>query len=165
VVEAMRAVGVRQGEPVLLVGHSQGGLIAATVAADPAVRREFAVTQVLTTGAPVASIPIPDDVHVLSIEHSDDLVPRLDGSANRDRPNWVTVSARAPIESLRSAQERSEPLVAHRLELYQRTAARIDSSIDPSIVNWRQGLSPFLYGPRSSGGAAWDVEVSRVGTS
>jgi pimeloyl-ACP methyl ester carboxylesterase len=161
VLAAMRAAGVRKGEPVLLVGHSQGGLIAATLAADPAARREFSISHILTSGAPVASIPIPDRVQVLSVEHSDDLVPRLDGAANPDRQNWLTVSAPAPSASLPA---RTEPLVAHRLELYRRTAERIDASTDPSILHWRAGLSSFLgqaAGPAS--GAGWDVEVSRSG--
>jgi hypothetical protein len=164
VIEAMRAVGVGRAEPVMLVGHSQGGLIAAELAADPTVRREFTVSHVLTTGSPVASIAIPDDVQVLSIEHINDLVPRLDGPANRDRPNWVTVSAPAPIGELTPNPAQSEPLVAHRLELYQRTAARVALSDDPSIATWRAGMSPFLDGPERHS-LAWDVEISRAVTS
>jgi hypothetical protein len=167
VVEAMRAVGVRRGEPVLLAGHSQGGLIAAAVAADPVVRREFSVSHVLTSGAPVASIPVPDEVQVLSIEHSDDLVPRLDGAVNDDRANWVTVTAPAPTAELPPA-DRAEPLLAHRAGLYRSTAERVDLSDDPSIARWRSGLTPFLDAPGGSrqpgSGASWDVDVSRVGT-
>jgi hypothetical protein len=162
VVAALRATGVRKAEPVLLVGHSQGGLIAAAVAADPAVRREFTVSQVVTSGAPVASIPIPDDVQVLSIEHSDDVVPQLDGAANRDRPNWITVTAPAPTAEAPLA-ERTEPFAAHRADLYQRTAARIDRSTHPSIEHWRTGLAPFLDAAGRTG-AGWDVEVTRVAT-
>jgi alpha-beta hydrolase superfamily lysophospholipase len=32
---ALRAAGARAGDPVLLAGHSEGGLVAAAVAADP----------------------------------------------------------------------------------------------------------------------------------
>lgn len=163
VLEAMRAVGVRKGEPVLLVGHSQGGLIAAAVAADPLARREFTVTHVLTSGAPIASVPVPDEVQVLSIEHSDDLVPRLEGSANRDRPNWITVTAPAPTADVPRA-ERTEPLLAHRRDLYRSTGERVDRSTHPSLAMWRTGLTPFLDAGRGSG-AGWDVDVSRVGTS
>ena len=163
VVAAMRETGVRPGEPVLLVGHSQGGLIAAAVAADPVVRREFSIRQVITSGAPIASVPIPEDVPVLSIEHDDDLVPRLDAAANDDRPNWITVTAPAPVEDLPSA-DRSEPLIAHRLELYQRTAAQIDRSADPSLVRRRAELSSLLGGPERTV-SGWDVEISRAVTS
>jgi pimeloyl-ACP methyl ester carboxylesterase len=171
VVAAMRAIGVRKGEPVLLAGHSQGGLIAAGLAADSSVREEFSITHVLTSGAPVASVSVPEPVQVLSIEHSDDLVPRLDGSVNRDRPNWITVSTPAPTAGL-SPSDRSEPLLAHRLELYRSTAERVDRSVDPSIAFWRGGLAAWLPPPQAASGmaggpqvpgAAWDVEISRVG--
>jgi hypothetical protein len=164
VVEAMRAVGVRKGEPVMLVGHSQGGLIAAAVASDPAVRREFTVSRVLTTGAPIGSMPIPDDVQVLSLEHREDLVPRLDGAVNHDRPNWVTVSAPAPAPAPAQAQAQArEPLWAHSLDLYQQTADRAARSPDPSIVTWRAGAAPFLSNYQNN--TAWDVEIRRLPTS
>ena len=160
VVAAMRETGVRRGEPVLLVGHSQGGLIAAALAADPAVRREFSIRRVLTSGAPIASVPIPDDVRVLSIEHTDDLVPQLDGSANRDRENWITVTTAASTVDLSTA-DRAEPLLVHRIELYSRTAERIDRSADLSLRHWRAGLAPFLDEPGRSA-VGWDVEISRA---
>jgi pimeloyl-ACP methyl ester carboxylesterase len=177
VVAALHAVGVRKGEPVLLVGYSQGGLLAAATASDPAVRREFTVSRVITTGAPIAAIPVPDDVEVLSIEHSNDLVPQLDGSANPDAPNWVTVRAPAPsgnsvstgqsstgqVSTGQLSTAQSDPLWAHQMELYQQTAALVARSSDPSITAWRAGLAPFVGGSRP--GAAWDVDVSRVATS
>ena len=43
VIDAMRGR-VRPGEPVMLVGHSQGGLTAAALARDPMVRKQFNIT-------------------------------------------------------------------------------------------------------------------------
>ncbi len=151
---AMRALGVGPHEPVLLVGHSQGGLIAAAAAADPAARREFSIQRVRTTRAPIASIPVPADVRWLAVEHTDDLVPRLDGASNQDRAIWAAVSARSQA----TGSNRSG---SHGLGEYQRTAERIDHSTDPSVVAWRAGTAPFLGPPTSS----WDVELSRVATS
>jgi hypothetical protein len=159
VVAAMRELGVQKGEPVLLAGYSQGGIVAAAVAADPSVRREFTVSHVLTSAAPVASVPIPADIQVLSLEHSDDLVPRLDGSPNRDRPNWTTVTAPASTADL-PPTERNEPFAAHRAEAYQGTADRVDESTHPSIALWRSSIAPFASGS----GVGWDVELSRAGT-
>jgi hypothetical protein len=155
---ALQAAGARPGEPVLLAGHSQGGLIAAAMAADPATRRELTIAAVVTSGAPVASVPVPGDVPVLALEHDDDLVPGLDAARNHDRANWVTVSTPAPTAGLTVA-ERSEPLVAHRLELYRRTAEAVDTSTDASIVAWRQEVAAFLDDRAEV--AAWDVEVRR----
>jgi len=45
---AMAQAGVPPGAPVMLVGHSLGGMTAAALAADPAFRQRFNVTQVVT---------------------------------------------------------------------------------------------------------------------
>jgi PGAP1-like protein len=138
---ALRAAGVPSGEPVLLVGHSQGGMVAANLAADPEFRKDFHVTHVVTAGSPVATVPVPESVSVLSLEHDHDLVPRLDGAANPDRAGWITVStaAEAPGES-------ADAVRSHDLGSYARTAAAVDASADPGLVAWRAGLAPFLAG-------------------
>jgi hypothetical protein len=174
VVAAMRAVGVRPGEPVLVEGHSQGGILAATLAADPKVRAEFDVSRVVTTGAPIAWVPVPAAVPVLSIEHRDDLVPQLDGRANPATPAWVTVTAPDPGGTGRPTGTAASPLPAHALERYRETANLLDRSPHPSLTEWRAGLAGFTGppgAPAAAGapatgvvrGAAWDVEISRVG--
>ncbi len=124
----------------------------------------------LTSGAPIGGARIPDEVQVLSIEHTDDLVPQLDGAANRDRPNWVTVRTAAPVGDLPESAASRSP---HRADLYRLTAERIDSSTDPSLLHWRAEIAPYLTDSGDSGEsgdgpdrerAAWDVEISRAGT-
>ncbi|MGF1662374.1 MAG: hypothetical protein ACFCVG_07860, partial [Kineosporiaceae bacterium] len=137
---AMAAAGVRPGEPVLLVGHSQGGLVAASVAADPDVRRRFAVSHVVTAGSPVAGIDVPPDVRVLSLEHTDDLVAGLDGRANPDRRTWLTVRAPAPAGT-------GGPLPPHDSAGYAATARLVDRSPDADLAAFRGSLAPFLDGP------------------
>ncbi len=154
VVAAMEAAGVPPGEPVLLAGHSQGGMVAAGLAADPAFRSRFRVTHVLTLGSPVASYPVPDGVAVLSVEHADDIVPRLDGRANPDRPGWVTVSRRASAPGAAA-----DPVATHELTAYRHTLHLVDASADPSLARWREGLGAFLDRP---GATATAVEVSGV---
>jgi hypothetical protein len=175
VVAALRAVGVRPGEPVMLAGHSQGGMVAAALAADPRVRREFTITHVVTAGAPIGLVPVPRDVRVLSLEHTEDLVPRLDGRDNPGRAGWVTVTAgaRTPIPAPRSldvgdlaASVRglipgliTRPVLAHSREVYRRTGLLVDTSSDPVLAAWRHDAAPFLT---ATGGLAWDVEVARI---
>lgn len=154
VVAALRAAGVRPGEPLLLAGHSQGGMVVAGLAADPAFRAEFAVTHLVTAGAPIAGYRIPDSVHVLSLEHTDDLVPSLDGAPNPDRPGWVTIRCRNT-----PAGSPADPLAAHDTESYRRTAALVDASRDPSVAAWRAELRPFLAGPGVSTSAVEAVGV------
>ena len=82
VMEAMEAAGISPEEAVEFAGHSQGGIMAAQLAADPAVRARYNVVSVVTAGSPTATVA-PSDVPVLSYENSGDIVPGLDGSATR----------------------------------------------------------------------------------
>lgn len=80
--EAMNAAGIAPGEAVEFAGHSQGGIMAAQLAADPGVRARYKVVSVVTAGSPTATIA-PSDVPVLSYENSGDIVPGSDGNATR----------------------------------------------------------------------------------
>ncbi|NMM96883.1 hypothetical protein G1C98_1619 [Bifidobacterium sp. DSM 109960] len=91
VVEAMRKAGIRSDEPVALIGHSQGGIVAAQIAADRA--DEYNISHVVTAGSPVANHPIPEKTWVTSIEMNDELVAALDGAQNPQTENWLTVRA------------------------------------------------------------------------
>jgi pimeloyl-ACP methyl ester carboxylesterase len=137
---ALAEAGAAPDEPVLLVGHSQGGMIAAQMAGDPAVRDRFRITHVITAGSPVGVAAIPEDVRVLSLEHDDDLVPHLDGRPNPDRGTWITVHAASPHGA-------SGPLPPHDSQGYVVTARAVDASPDPDLVEYRCGLRPFLDGP------------------
>ena len=82
VMEAMDAAGISPEDAVEFAGHSQGGIMAAQLAADPAVRARYNVVSVVTAGSPTATVA-PSDVPVLSYENSGDIVPGLDGNATR----------------------------------------------------------------------------------
>ncbi len=169
VVAALRHAGARPDEPVLLAGHSLGGMVAAQLAADPSLHDTFHITHVVTAGAPIALSRVPDQVHVLSIEHADDLVPRLDGTENPDRPGWVTVSRPAtdtplgPVPGSEQTGDDAHPRleVTHDAAGYARTATRIDVSPDPSLAAWRSELTPFLNRPGAIA-VAWDVTGERM---
>ncbi len=87
---------VPPGSEVLLTGHSQGGLIAANVAADPGIQSQYDVAGVVGYGAPMdcADIPAfgPNSVPVLDIQHGGpkygpgDLVPKLDLGGLQEMP-------------------------------------------------------------------------------
>ena len=80
--EAMDDAGIAPGEAVEFAGHSQGGIMAAQLAANPDVRSRYNVVSVVTAGSPTATIA-PTDVPVLSYENSGDIVPGLDGYATQ----------------------------------------------------------------------------------
>ncbi len=133
--------GALAAEPVVLVGHSQGGLHAASLAADDGFRREHRVTHVLTTGAPVGLVPVPDDVRVLSVEHADDPVPTLDLAPNPARPSWLT---------LRVGDGPPSTSPRHRLDGYERTvraAAGAPLGTVPGLRAWEASAGSVLGRP------------------
>lgn len=139
--EAMRRAGVGPDDPVMLAGHSQGGITAAALAADPGFRSRYDVRSVVTAGSPIGRFDLPEDVSVLSLEHEQDVVAMLDGSANPDRPHWVTVRRDLP-----ATEEGGSLLASHGTDRYVDTAALVDSSADASIAAWRRANEVFLTG-------------------
>ena len=97
--QAMAAAGVDPADPVMLVGHSQGGMQAAALSGDPDFG--YNVTHVVTAGSPVATSGIPDDVSVLSLENTGDVVPLLDGEQNPDLGPPHHGPGRRPLRQLR----------------------------------------------------------------
>lgn len=153
VLAALGSLGVRRGEPVMLAGHSQGGLVAASLAARADVRARFTISQVVTAGAPIALVDLPRTVNALSLEHTDDPVPMADGRANPVRAGWITTRSPAPAPATLT-----EPLLAHRASQYRRTAAEVDRIADPALAQWRAGAAQFLHARSAT---AWAFEVTR----
>ena len=80
------------GKAVMLVGHSQGGMVATSLAADPDFTHKFDVEHVLTAGSPTAQVAqLPDGTQALHLENRGDAVPLLDGEDNPDQPHRTTV--------------------------------------------------------------------------
>ena len=133
--EAMAQARIPAGAPVMLVGHSQGGMTAAALAADPAFRSRFNVTQVVTAGAPIARFDVPAGVQVLAVENRNDLVPSLDGADNPDRANVTTMTFGANKGSVGKN---------HSLgETYVPAAAGLPAG-DPSYAAWLESAKGFL---------------------
>jgi pimeloyl-ACP methyl ester carboxylesterase len=119
---AMTEAGIGPHDPVLLVGHSLGGMEAASLLAHGS---GFHVTHVVTAGSPIAGIHgYPSGSHVLSLENRGDLVPLLDGHDNADSVPQVTVQF----------DDHEVSVVGnHDLSHYVRGAAAVDASTDPSV--------------------------------
>lgn len=71
-----------EGVPLMLNGHSQGGMIAASLAANPDFASQYNLTNVMTYGSPVDNYDVPAGVHQLNIQHGGDLVPRIDAEGS-----------------------------------------------------------------------------------
>jgi hypothetical protein len=148
---ALHAAGARPGEPVLLAGHSEGGLLAAAIAADPSARAEFRITHVVAFGSPTSGFRRPHTVEVLAIEHTDDVVPRLDGAPDPDGRRWITVSRSASGDPPEPGAAGDPLVAAHGMHAYRRTAAAVDASAAPSIAAWRAGAAAFFARPGARG--------------
>ena len=95
--EAMKQAGFKSNEPGALIGHSQGGIVAATIASD--LKDDYDIEHVVTAGSPVANHPIPEKTWVTSEEMDDELVAALDGAANPSSDHWLTVRGTASKSS------------------------------------------------------------------
>lgn len=137
VVGALAAAGARPREPVLLAGHSQGGMTAMRLAADPEVRRRFRITAVVTAGSPVGHMATPPGVSALHLEHAQDPTPALDATEPPDEVDRVTVR-----RSLAGTGES-----AHATSSYAHTGDLVDAATHPSVVEWRQRAGEVLGGP------------------
>jgi len=122
ILDAMEQAGIRPGEPVALVGHSQGGMEAAAMLAHGS---PYAVTTVVTAGAPTAYLDgFPPGSHVLSLENQGDVVPLLDGADNPDSAEQVTI---------RFDDHETSVGGNHGLGHYVAGAGAVEASDDPSI--------------------------------
>jgi hypothetical protein len=122
ILAAMHEAGVGPDDPVLLAGHSQGGMEAAAILGQ---QHAFNVTNVVTAGSPTAQVPgFPPGTHVLSLENRGDVVPLLDGGGNPDTVEQVTVHF----------DDRGGDMGdCHGLAHYANGAAAVDASRDPSV--------------------------------
>ena len=85
------AIGDEPGARVMVVGHAQGGVAAAEIAA-VAASEKFVIDQVITSGAPGAHVArIPEPTTVLSLEDRADPVALLGSLINSAVTNRLTV--------------------------------------------------------------------------
>jgi len=148
VIRAMEAAGIPPDAPIMLTGHSQGGITAASLASSADFQDRYPGLQsVVTAGSPIGNFDIPDNVQVMSLEHTQDVVPMLDGNANPDQPNWTTI--------VRNLQDGDAPIqtpslgAAHDLDNYADTGALADGSDNDSITAWQAANSEFFSGTAS----------------
>lgn len=149
---------VLQGQAVTVAGHSQGGIVAASIAADPT--NGLNVTNVVTGGSPIANMDIPDDVSVLSIEHVQDPVHHLDGNPNAAGPSWTTVTRDVDGHSEVTP---GDPFSAHHGSLYADTGALVDEQAgsDPALAIALQELDQQFAQVRAGAPYVFQYDVGQ----
>jgi hypothetical protein len=141
--EAIDAALVPRGAEVLLVGHSEGGIVAMDLAGDPAFNgSRVRVVQVVAAGSPISSKPVVpgSGTRVLSIENVNDIVTHLDAA---DPP-----ATHQSLERLtyRFADDEHDIVGSHNVSLYARHAAGLADSPNPLMIGVQAGLRPFMAG-------------------
>lgn len=138
---ALRQAGVTAEEPIVLAGHSQGGILAAEFASDPAHRGRYDVDRVVTFGSPTAGALLPDDVVTLHVESTDDPVSALDGAANPAGPN------RATVYGVPRADQLLPGAGSHMQEAYAQVARDAREQRVGAVVDFEAGMVEVLgYG-------------------
>lgn len=132
VLDALHQAGVQPGEPIMLVGHSQGGMQAMALGA---TQTPYDVTQIVTAGAPVAGVDLPPQVSAISLEHDGDVIPLTDGGDNPDAANHVTIAFDSGSTGV---------VGNHSLDHYESGAEAADASDDPAIATAVEEASTFF---------------------
>jgi len=130
---AMEQAGITRHTPVVFTGHSQGGLIAATLAASG----DYDVRGVVAIGAPTAHVDVPASIPMIAIEHTDDLVPALSGM--RTDNSAILVERRAFAAG---AELGDSPLPPHEKSAYRVTAGLVDRAHDDTL---REAIRAMSY--------------------
>ena len=131
VLDAMKRDGIKTTDKILMVGYSQGGTIAADIATG---HHKFKPIGLVTFGAPIAQFDLPARLPVLSVEHTNDIVPALSGAVNPLTTNWLTVEREV------SVQLGESHLRAHGIREYVNTAGQIDSDSTAGVQRIRERI-------------------------
>ncbi|HTC69661.1 MAG TPA: hypothetical protein VK662_08840 [Acidothermaceae bacterium] len=141
--EALDTELVPVGAQVLLVGHSQGGIVAMDLAGDPAFNgARVRVAQVIAAGSPISSKEVApgSGTRVLSIENVNDIVTHLDAADPSARHQSIDRLV------YRFAVDEHDVVANHDVRLYSREAAALNDSPNPLMIDVQADLRPFLEG-------------------
>ena len=149
---AMTQAGIGPDSKVLLVGHSQGGMVAANIST------RFAGSKVLTFGSPLGQLADQLTAPTLAVEHERDPVPKLDSRPNPLAKRWVT--ARRDLAG-------ADVLAQHEMAGYLKTALEIDEmhDVEPGLARMRREIAEFAIagfaGAGQANGQAYFFELKR----
>jgi hypothetical protein len=132
---AMNDAGIRADDEVQFVGFSQGGLVAARLAASG----DWTATGLETYGAPNGAIVLPDGLAGMAVRNTDDFVPALGGPQLDHHLLQVERQAFAdgtPIPT-------DKPVPAHQRDAYVATATAIDAAQSDAVRQQIAAMDAF----------------------
>lgn len=153
VTRALDQAGYRRGQPVELIGHSQGGAVAAQLGANPALAKKYNIKSVVTLGSNTGNFRPSSGVHMVSLENSADIVPRLDGRTNPNVPNLTTVRTYKNYHSVGGN---------HAKELYGQVAKAWEDSGDGDYARFIETRNHNLGINRTTKATAQSFVVKRM---
>jgi hypothetical protein len=107
-------------------------------------------------------MPVPAQTPVLSLEHTRDPVPRLEGQRNPDRATWVTVTRDTAHRGEADGERVERASQSHDVRGYVDTAALVDRSTDASVATWRSTSATFFAGDAYGEPVIRDYLIRRV---
>jgi len=131
VLVAMEKAGITPDDPIMLVGFSQGGILAGLMAQKHS--SEYNIEAVLVAGAPIEAFDIPRDISVLSVEHKNDLVHQADMHSGPNPPNIVTLNGGAQYGDTPSS---------HNADNYASTIAAADKATNGAYSTMFSDFEP-----------------------
>lgn len=140
--EAMLRAGVGPEEPVLIAGHSQGGM--AAVRAASGLHGVFTVAGVVTAGSPVGGMSLPAEIPALHLEHLQDQVVALDGRPNPDVTHRTTVVRDLGAGSAADRAAARSLGAPHLMPAYIRTAEALEGSGHRSLEEFDAAMGRVL---------------------
>jgi len=174
---------------LLLAGHSQGGIVAANLAADPSFSARFNIEHVLAVGSPVEDIEVPSHTKVTTLVNQDDPVPRLDGdlkeitsvlhplsppgtgqAVDAIRPSWTPPDNYEEIRFLNKDHretnatllEKLNPFDDHAVKLYAQRAERsLTLNRDSMLGVLERDISEYLNNADDSTRIFYTSQVGR----
>ncbi|MDE2408973.1 MAG: hypothetical protein KGL72_01560 [Actinomycetales bacterium] len=127
-----KGFGTKPGDSLTLVGYSEGGIVGANLIASGAVTHLGGrVSGLVAVASPISAAQLPADTKVISLEHTDDLVPKLDLAEHKNTANWTTVKLNP------------SGLDTHYLHSYQESLSQLSpsehSKLNEALANMRGG--------------------------
>lgn len=129
---ALAQAGVTSRTPLVITGHSQGGIIALALAASA----RYTVDAVFTVGTPTGFIAEVADVPIVHVAHPEDPVPALGGDV-RLSPGTTWIAHTEP---------RTLGANAHRAESYGSTIDQIVDAEDADLVTLERSVFASVTG-------------------
>ncbi|RPF19586.1 hypothetical protein [Myceligenerans xiligouense] len=150
---AMSDAGIRPDEPVILVGHSLGGIAVTALASRSTFAERYRIGGVVTAGAPVATFTTPPGVPVLHLETAEEVVSSVDGRSSAENPrapDRVTVGRSLAESSAEVDRAAAGDLSgAHSIRTHARTLALARESGDVRVSAVVGRIEPLLPAERA----------------